>query len=162
MTGTIFSSPGLFNFPDHRLNRIMSPTKRKKEIKGPGQPGRSRYVFPRIDAEVLDKHGVRMYVHSGAGDCRLASAVYQETSTGHLEEFFHETSAFIYYIIERAGIFVIEGSEYPVRATDVVIIPPKKRFWFRGSLKQILVTAPAWREEEEHHIRDVDLASDVD
>ena len=144
------------------MNTIMSQSDKKKEIKGPGQSGTLRYVFPRIDAEVLDKHGVSMYVHSGAGDCRLASAVYQETGTGHLEEFFHETSAFIYYIIEGEGIFVIEGSEYPVRATDVVIIPPKKRFWFRGCLKQFLVTAPAWREEGEHHIRDVELTSDVD
>lgn len=137
----------------------MSPSHDDRDKSHTIQPVPGRYVFPRLNAEIIDKHGVRMHIHSWAGDCDFAAVVYEETDVGHLEEFFHENSAFIYYIIEGEGVFVIEGSEYPVRATDVVIIPPKKRFWFRGALKQILVTAPAWLEEGEHHIRTIDPSS---
>lgn len=46
---------------------------------------------------------------------------------------------------------------FPVEATDVVIVPPGKRFFYRGALKQVCVTAPAWEPEHEESIRDVDL-----
>jgi mannose-6-phosphate isomerase-like protein (cupin superfamily) len=87
----------------------------------------------RAKAGILGKYGVRMHIHSMKDDCHLAAVVCEETDVGHLEEFFHENSAFIYYIIEGEGVFVIEGYECPVRATDVVIVPPKKRFRFRAA-----------------------------
>lgn len=83
--------------------------------------------------------------------------MYQETGTGHSEEIFHETGSFIHYIREGEGIFVIEDVLRPVPATDVVIIPPKTRFWFKGALKQVLIAAPARQEGDEHHVWTVDL-----
>ena len=52
---------------------------------------------------------------------------------------------------------IVEDREFEVRTEDVVVVPVGKRFWFRGYLKQICVTAPAWEEQYEHHIRDLDL-----
>ncbi len=75
----------------------------------------------------------------------------------HAEEFYHEKSAFINYIIEGRGTWVIEDIEYPIEAGDVVIVPPRRRFYFTGTLKQICVTAPAWEEYYEKHVRYVDL-----
>lgn len=37
-----------------------------------------------------------------------AAVVYQGTEKGHSEEFYHEKSAFIYYIIEGKGKWIIE------------------------------------------------------
>jgi mannose-6-phosphate isomerase-like protein (cupin superfamily) len=54
-------------------------------------------------------------------------------------------------------VWVIEDEEFPVQATDVVVIPPGKRFYYRGALKQICITAPAWEEEHEHQVRAVEL-----
>jgi mannose-6-phosphate isomerase-like protein (cupin superfamily) len=39
----------------------------------------------------------------------------------------------------------------------VVIVPAGKKFYYRGNLKQVCVTAPAWEAEYEEHIRDVTL-----
>lgn len=114
-------------------------------------------VFKPENAGVIEKHGVRMRVYTTKNDCRDAAVLYQETETGHAEEFMHETSNFIYYIIEGSGTWVIEDREYGVRAGDVVVVPAGKRFWFRGNLKQVCVTAPAWEERFEHHIRNIKL-----
>ena len=83
--------------------------------------------------------------------------LYQETDKGHSEEFLHEKSDFIYYILEGSGTWVIEDREFKVKTGDVIIVPAGKRFWFHGNLKQICITAPAWEEKYEHHIRNIEL-----
>jgi len=114
-------------------------------------------IYRRSDATSFVKHGVRMWVYTGRQDCPRAAIVYQETDRGHAEEFYHDKSAFIFYIIEGQGVWIIENEEYPVEATDVVIVPPGKRFYYRGTLKQVCITAPAWEEAHEHHVRAVEL-----
>ena len=117
----------------------------------------SLMIYKKNTATVIEKHGVTMHIYSSADDCPQAAVAYQETATGHAEEFYHEKSAFIYYIIEGRGTWVIEDIEYPVEAGDVVIVPPRRRFYFTGTLKQICVTAPAWKESYEKHVRYVEL-----
>lgn len=115
-------------------------------------------VFKKSDAFAIMKHGVQMHIYNTAEQCPQAAVVLQETGQGHGEEFLHETSAFIYYILEGTGTWVIEDEEFEVQASDVVIVPPGKRFYFRGALKQLCITAPAWTEQHEKHIRYIDLA----
>ena len=114
-------------------------------------------IYKREQAVSVSKQGVRMWVYNGKEDCPQAAVVYQETGQGHAEEFLHDKSAFVFYIIEGGGTWVIEDREFPVEATDVVIVPPGKRFYYKGNLKQVCITAPAWEAEYEHHVRDVDL-----
>lgn len=114
-------------------------------------------VFTRENAVRIEKHGMSMAVYSGRTEFPQAAVAYQETEKGHAEEFFHEKSAFIYYIIEGSGVWVIEDREYPAQAGDVVMVPPGKRFYFRGRLRQVCVTVPAWEEEYERHVRFVEL-----
>jgi len=116
-----------------------------------------RIVYPRADAGRVTKHGVDMWIHAAGDESPNAGVVYQETPTGHAEEFAHDRSAFVFYIIEGEGTWVVDGEEHPVKATDVVIVPPGKRFHYRGTLKQVCVTAPAWSPEHERHVRFVDL-----
>jgi mannose-6-phosphate isomerase-like protein (cupin superfamily) len=114
-------------------------------------------VHRKRDAVRIEKRGVAMWIYNGAEDCPQAAVAYQETSSGHAEEFFHEKSAFIFYIIEGSGVWVIEDVEYPVEASDVVVVPPGKRFFYRGNLRQVCITAPAWEERYEHHVRDIEI-----
>lgn len=116
-----------------------------------------RVVFKPHDAEVIEKHGVFMRIYTTKENSRNAAVLYQETKKGHSEEFVHEKSDFLYYILEGFGTWVIENREFEVRAGDVVLVPAGKRFWFRGSLKQVCITAPAWEEKYEYHVRDIEL-----
>ncbi len=113
-------------------------------------------IYKKENATEFEKQGVKMRVYNSKEDCPEASIVYQETEMGHLEEFYHSKSNFIFYIIEGHGTWFIEDKPYDVSAGDVVIIPPNKRFYYKGTLKQICITAPSWELEFEHHIRIID------
>lgn len=113
-------------------------------------------VIKKDEAICVTKHGVDMRIYNGKDQCPQAAVVYQETKTGHFEEFYHSKSNFVFYIIEGQGVWFINDVEYPVSAGDVVIVPPENRFYYKGSLKQVCITAPAWEEQYEHHIRMVE------
>ena len=110
-------------------------------------------VYKHENAVHITKHGVAMSIYNSRADCPQAAVVHQHTGTGHHQEFYHEKSAFIYYIIQGSGTWVIEDVEYPVTARDVVIVPPGRRFYFKGALEQICITAPAWEERYERQVR---------
>ena len=114
-------------------------------------------IFRRDRALNAKKQGVNMWIYNNSEECPQAAVAYQETDKGHFEEFYHEKSAFIFYVIEGEGTWIIEDREVSVRTTDVIIVPPGKRFYSRGNLKQVCITAPAWEEKYEHHVRNVDL-----
>lgn len=139
---------------------LLSPFQEKYYLSEPRAANpveSSRIVFRPETAEMIEKHGVSMKIYTTKADCKNAALLYQETEIGHTEEFLHERSDFIYYILEGSGTWIIEDREFEVRAGDVVVVPAGKRFWFRGNLKQICVTAPAWEEQYERHIRCLDL-----
>ena len=112
-------------------------------------------IYKKENATEFEKQGVKMRVYNSKENCTEAAVVYQETDKGHFEEFYHSKSNFIFYIIEGRGTWYIEDEAYEVSAEDVVIVPPNKRFYYKGKLKQVCITAPAWEEEFEHHVRDI-------
>lgn len=106
---------------------------------------------------LIEKNGVQMRIYNSKEQCTQAAVVYQETKFGHSEEFLHKKSYFIFYIIEGTGTWFIEDVPHDVKAGNVVIVPPNTRFYYKGSLKQVCITSPAWEPEFEQHIRDVNL-----
>lgn len=98
-----------------------------------------------------------MWIYGGKEQSENTAVVYQETKTGHAEELRHTKSAFVYFIIEGSGEWVIEGEHFPVQASDAVIVPAVKKFYFTGNLKQVCVTATAWEPEFEETAGSADL-----
>jgi len=62
-------------------------------------------VYKKGDAFNVRKNGVDMRIYSGDDMCSNAAVAYQETESGHAEEFLHEKSAFFFYIIEGSGVW---------------------------------------------------------
>lgn len=114
-------------------------------------------IYKKANAPVFEKQGVSMRIYNGKEQCPQAAVVYQETLKGHAEEFYHSKSTFIFYITDGTGTWFIEDEPYEVSAGDVIIIPPGKRFYYKGCLKQVCITSPAWEPEYEHHVRDIEL-----
>jgi mannose-6-phosphate isomerase-like protein (cupin superfamily) len=110
-------------------------------------------IIRKEDAIRKRKVGVLMHVYGG----KKANIVLQETQRGHAEEFYHTKSTFMYYIIEGKGSWIIEGKKHAVKKGDLVIIEPNKRFYYKGKLKQLLITVPPYDPKYEHHVRDVKL-----
>jgi mannose-6-phosphate isomerase-like protein (cupin superfamily) len=79
-----------------------------------------KMILKRSDAFQTTKNDVDMWIYGGGDGFEQAAVVYQETSVGHSEEFRHNKSAFVFYIIEGAAEWVIEGKTFPVKAIDVV------------------------------------------
>jgi mannose-6-phosphate isomerase-like protein (cupin superfamily) len=114
-------------------------------------------LYKKSNTTELEKHGVKMRIYNTKEQCLEAAIAYQETDKGHAEEFYHSKSKFIFYIIEGSGIWYIQDKPYRVEAGDVLIIPPGNKFYYKGLLKQICITAPAWEPQYEHHVRNVEL-----
>ncbi len=112
-------------------------------------------IYKKEEAIEFEKQGVAMRVYNTREQCPDASVVYQETQKGHSEEFYHSKSNFIFYIIEGTGTWFIEDKPYHAEAGDVVIVPPNNTFYYKGTLKQLCITSPAWDAEYEHHVRDI-------
>ena len=71
---------------------------------------------------------------------------------------FITAKAILYFILLKgSGTWFIEDKPYEVASGDVIIIPPNKRFYYQGCLKQICITSPAWEPQYEHHVRDISL-----
>ncbi len=114
-------------------------------------------IYTKENAATIEKNGVKMRVYNNKEQCPQAAIVYQETEKGHSEEFLHKKSYFIFYIIDGKGTWFIEDKPYEVKTGDVVIVPPNTRFYYKGKLKQICVTSPAWEAQHEQHIRNLQL-----
>lgn len=69
-----------------------------------------------------------MRIYTTKAEPGNAAVPYQETQNGHTEEFLHEKSDFIYYILEGSGIWIVEDREFEARAGDVASCLQKKGF----------------------------------
>ncbi len=113
----------------------------------------------RNDASRKSKHGIELWVYPSIGD--ETGLVYIEVHEGHFEEFYDKVSTFTYYIIEGSGAFYLNGELQNVESGDVISIPPKTKIYYKGSMKMILITTPAWSAENEVHVRDIPRAGRI-
>lgn len=105
--------------------------------------------------KIKSKFGIKLRVYKTK--YRQAEFAYVEVKKGHLEEFYNKVSTFFYYILEGKGKFFLNGVATPVKATDLLVIPPKTKIYYLGKMKLILVTAPAWSAKDEVYVRNIEL-----
>lgn len=84
------------------------------------------------------------------------SFVIETVTEGHFEEFVHDKSIFTYIFLEGSGTFYLDDEEVVVKAGDVLSINPGTRIYYKGNLKQILITTPAYDSRFERHIRNIE------
>lgn len=111
----------------------------------------TKYKFTADKASKFKKHGVDLTVYNE----RVPSAdvVYVTVDGGHMQEFIDVKSHFIYYIIEGNGVFILNDERIEAKATDLIVIPPNTRIYYFGKMKMTLTVTPAFKEENERHIR---------
>lgn len=78
-----------------------------------------------------------------------AGYVLIETEAGHETTIIEHGCVFTYYILEGKGHFEINEEREDCEAGDLVVIPKGAKFTYKGKLKMLLITTPAWREEQE-------------
>jgi mannose-6-phosphate isomerase-like protein (cupin superfamily) len=109
------------------------------------------YKYTANEAKKFNKHGIDLVVYGE--NYPLANVVHVTVEKGHFEEFFDEKSTYIYYIVEGRGTFVLNDEKIEAEATDLIVIPPKTRIHYFGTMKMVLTVSPAFDENNEKHIR---------
>lgn len=93
-----------------------------------------------------EKFGINLNIYPDMANCGV---VIVDTETGHNEEFYNKRSTFHYIILEGSGDFFLDDEKVSASTGDLVSIAPKTRIYYRGKMKMVLVTSPAWREGDE-------------
>ena len=70
---------------------------------------------------------------------------YINSKTGHGGKVISDSITHYYYILEGSGVFLINGSEYPVKGGQLAEIPPKHSFDYRGKMKMLLIMEPPFK-----------------
>lgn len=108
------------------------------------------YVYKREDAKTINKFGVDITIF---GADAPSNVVYEEVAVGHLQEWYSDVSTYQWYVIDGKGQFVLNDEKYSVSAGDLIVVPPKVRIHYFGTMKMVLVTTPRYEEKHEHEVR---------
>lgn len=103
------------------------------------------------EVPVKEKVGMVLDVYPNIKDCGI---VLENTKEGHNSEFYNTRSTFTYILLEGNGSFFLNDEEVKVSTGDMLSIPPNTRIYFKGELKMILITTPAWKQEYEVKTKD--------
>lgn len=111
----------------------------------------TKYKYTVDQANQFNKHGIDLTVYGMVVDS--ANVVHVSVKKGHFQEFYDVKSYYIYYIYEGEGTFVLNDARVEAKATDLIVIPPKTRIHYFGKMKMVLTVSPAFKEENERHVR---------
>lgn len=114
----------------------------------------NQYKFTADKAQKFNKHGVDLTVYGE--NVPEANVVHVSVDNGHFQEFYDDESYFMYYIYEGNGAFVLDDEKVEASATDLIVVPPKTRIHYFGKMKMVLTVSPAFKEENERHVRFVE------
>ena len=110
-----------------------------------------QYKFTSNKANTFTKHGIDITVYNE--NVPSANVVYVEVDGGHMQEFIDVKSHFMYYIIEGSGVFILNDEKIDAKAKDLIVVPPNTKIHYFGKMKMTLTVTPAWKEENEVHVR---------
>lgn len=100
------------------------------------------------------KHGIRISVYPV--NRKEVGVVYVKSKAGHFQEFYDKKSTFVYYVLKGQGTFFLNDKKVSVKATDLIVIPPKVKIYYLGKMELLLTTVPAWQAKNEVHVRYID------
>lgn len=113
-----------------------------------------KYKLTVDNAKKFNKHGIDLTVY----DMNVPSAnvVHVSVQKGHFQEFYDIKSYYIYYIVQGKGTFVLNDEKIEAKASNLIVIPPKTRIHYFGTMEMVLTVSPAFNEKNERHVRFVD------
>jgi len=114
----------------------------------------SYHKIPANVAADVSKHGINLKIYNG--NTPAVNIVTVETDAGHFQEFRMKTIDFHYLILDGFGTFVLDDEKVEVAKGDLLVIKAGTRIHYFGQLKMVLVSTPAFRADDEEHIRFVD------
>ncbi len=115
---------------------------------------KKNYKFSAKDALKVSKHGIDLTIYQYKNP--LSTVCRVSVKEGHFQEFYDVESSFTYSILSGKGTFYLDGMPVQAEAGDLIVIPPNTKIYYFGTMEMVLTNAPAWKEENERHVRFVD------
>lgn len=107
------------------------------------------YVIKEPKEFSFEKVGIKGKIFPITNLVQSTSLVLVETQLGHETTIIEQASDFIYYILEGNGYFVINNLKEECFHGDLIVIPARTKFTYKGTFKMLLSCTPPWREEQE-------------
>ena len=98
------------------------------------------------DVSNIEKFGIDLKVYPSIDN---AGIVLINTEFGHNQEFYEMESTFTYIILEGEGIFSLNNKSVMVSKGDFLSIFPNTRIYYKGKMKMVLISTPAWTSKQE-------------
>lgn len=109
--------------------------------------------FTLNDSKSFEKHGIKLNVYASEKEMPEANTCLVECKEGHFQEFYDKKSTYLYYILEGKGTFYLNGKPIEAKSTDLIVAKPNTKIYYLGKMKMLLTVTPAWKEENEVHVR---------
>jgi mannose-6-phosphate isomerase-like protein (cupin superfamily) len=110
------------------------------------------YVVEASSTPSFALHGMTGYEFQPLRDPDFAVHIL-DVHTGHDTFMISKALTRIYYIIEGAGVFMIDNQNYDVSSGLVVEVPPGVEYSYSGRMKILLISHPRWFEGNERMTR---------
>ena len=78
------------------------------------------------------------------------SICFVETEQGRDNYCMCDESTMFYYIINGNGYFIINDEKCPIITGDLIEIPSRHRYSYKGNIKMLEVQTPAFNEKDVH------------
>ena len=105
-------------------------------------------IFKLKDAFKFELEGLKGWGYNSKQDFSRASAAYIEVNGRH-GKVMSKVSDKIYLVIDGEGKFIIDGKEFRVGKSDVIIIPKGLEYDYEGEMNLFLVYTPAYDKGSE-------------
>jgi len=112
--------------------------------------------FTKNKAFKFKKVGIEGWVYLNKKQSPGAGVALIESEKGHETIIKSKRNAWIYYVISGKGKFVIDGEKIACKEEELIFVPKNTPFYYKGKLKMLLLTVPAWEEKHEVTLGRVD------
>ena len=110
-----------------------------------------RYKYVLEEAIRVTKHGIELAIYGQ--NVASATVVQVTVEEGHFQEFYDVVSTYTYYIVGGDGTFYLDDRAVVVKATDIIVAPPRTRIYYFGRMEIVLTVSPQYDERNERHVR---------
>lgn len=114
----------------------------------------TKYKYTAEQAEKINIHGIDLTVYGE--NVPEANVCHVSVKKGHFQEFYDIKSYYMYYFIKGNGTFFLNDEKVEAQTGDLIVIPPKTRIHYFGTMEMVLTVSPAYDEKNERHVRFVD------
>ncbi|MEK6967362.1 MAG: hypothetical protein AABX51_01900 [Nanoarchaeota archaeon] len=105
-------------------------------------------LYKLKDAKKVERQGFTAFKYNSKADLPEMNAIFVDCHDSH-EKCSVKNSFRLYFVIDGTGEFLVGEEKFSVEKNDVVIIPPKTAYAYKGKMKLFEANAPATSSEDE-------------